>query len=540
MTYHQKKSASLFQTAKGEAVIKIVFPYDLDDIERVRTLPGRKYHKEDHCWSCPIFPKSVEMLKEWGFEIEPSLAISLQKSKERPTKINISGIKGLKGKLYPFQNEGVAFIETNNGRALIADEMGLGKSIQSIAWLQMHPEKRPVIIVVPASLKLNWKQEIEKWTDGYRIEILSGTTPWQLSKKIDIFIINYDILYSWIESLKAISPKVLITDECHLYKSNSAKRTKAVKMLGKGIPHIIALSGTPIVNRPIEAFNAIKLIEPTLFKDMMWYGRRYCGANYNGFGWDFSGATNTEELNQTLKSTIMIRRLKQDVLKELPDKIKSFTPIELDNRKDYQSAEDDFIGYIQRTRGLAASERISNTQALSSIEGLKQLAVKGKLKEATDWIDNFLEADGKLVVFITHHFVSDHLMERFKKIAVKVDGGVSLPERQRVVEKFQKDPSIKLFVGNIKAAGVGLTLTAASNVAFLELPWTPGELIQAEDRCHRIGQKDVVNVYYLLAKNTIEEKIAKIIDRKRKILDSVLDGKQTDQDSLLSELLKEY
>lgn len=538
--FSQRKTASLFKINRREAVIKISFPYDPEEIERIRTLPGRKYHQDSRCWSAPIFPKTIEQLRDWDFHIDPALSVYLLQTQTEAERVNISNIPGLKGDLFPFQKEGIAFIEANKGRALIADEMGLGKTVQAIGWLQLHKEKRPAIIVVPASLKYNWQSEINRWMSSTRIQILSGTSPYHLSKQTDIFIINYDILHAWVDQLKVMGPKVLITDECHYYKSNQAKRTKAIKMLGKSIPHIIALSGTPIVNRPIEAFNAIKLINPLLFKDQMSFARRYCGAHHTGFGWDFSGATNTQELNDLLKSSVMIRRLKSEVLKELPDKIKSFTPIELDNESDYRFAEDDFIGYIKKTKGVEASERISNTQALAAVEGLKQLAVKGKLKEATDWIRNFLEVDGKLVVFVTHHFVSDHLMQEFGPIAVKIDGTVSAPNRQQIVSRFQSDSKIRLFVGNIKAAGVGLTLTASSNVAFLELPWTPGELVQAEDRCHRIGQKDTVNVYYLLARGTIEEKIARIIDKKRKILDSVLDGKETDQDSLLSELIKEY
>jgi len=228
------------------------------------------------------------------------------------------------------------------------------------------------------------------------------------------------------------------------------------------------------------------------------------------------------------------------VLQDLPDKIYTYMPMELDNQKTYRKAEKDFIRFVKEHRGEKAAKKASNAQALAEIEGLKQLAVQGKMKQGIEWIKNLIDTNGKLVVFAVHKFVIDALMEEFGDIAVKVDGSVSGADREKAVDAFQNDEGVRLFVGNIQAAGVGLTLTAASTVAFLELPWTPGDLSQAEDRCHRIGQKDSVNIYYLLASGTIEEEIAKLIDRKRKVLDAVLDGRQTEEESLLSELMKEY
>ncbi len=444
----------------------------------------------------------------------------------------------MKLELYPFQKRGVSFIEANKGRALVADEMGLGKTVQALGWLQMHPDKRPAIIVVPASLKLNWEKEANKWMTDPNVEVLSGTKTYPPTG--DIIVINYDILQPWVPELRKLRPQVFVADECHYFKNNKAQRTKAVKRLTKGIPHVIALSGTPIVNRPVEIYNAIQIINPDLFPNYMYFVDRYCNPRFNGFAWDHSGASNTEELHKRLIDTIMIRRLKRDVLKELPDKIKSFIPIAINNKQEYHIAENHFIEYIRETRGDDAAKRISNAEALVKIGALKQLAVQGKLNNAITWIRDFLEVENKLVVFAVHKFVIDAVMEQFQDIAVKIDGSVSVPKRQKIVEQFQKDPDTRLFVGNIQAAGVGITLTASSNVAFLELPWTPGELAQAEDRCHRIGQKDSVNVYFLLALDTIEHRISTILDNKRVVLDAVLDGKRPDQDSLLQEIINSY
>jgi SWI/SNF-related matrix-associated actin-dependent regulator 1 of chromatin subfamily A len=370
------------------------------------------------------------------------------------------------------------------------------------------------------------------------VQILSGTKTHPLKK--DIVIINYDIVKNWLPELQRTNFQVLVLDEAHYIKSSKAQRTKAIKKFGKTVPHVIGLTGTPIENRPIEIYNAWKLIDPVGCPNYVYYTQHFCDAHNNGFGITVTGASNTAELNQLLTNSIMIRRKKTDVLKDLPDKIRSFVPLELENRNDYSEAENNFIAFVRKQKGLEAAQRASNAESFAKIEGLKQLAVQGKLKQAIDWITDFLESDQKLVVFATHKFVIEELTEKFSDIAVKIDGSVSMPARQRAVDQFQTNKDIKLFIGNIQAAGVGITLTAASNVAFLELPWTPGAVLQAEDRCHRIGQKNAVTVYFLLSQNTIEEKLAQIIDSKRIVIDSVLDGQDTPSENLLTEIMKQY
>ena len=540
-----ERKATLIQQ-KGHPIIKIEFPFNFDDLGLVKTLSGRRFHGDQHpkYWSCPLILESLESLLSWNFQIDKNLQQFLNKSKTQIENVKEIEIPGLKLSLYAFQKKDISFIETKNGRVLIGNEMGLGKTIEALAYLQLHPEKRPAVIVTPASLKLNWEKEAKIWMSPEpSIQILSGTKPYPLNgnevRNNDLIIINYDILFPWLETLKKIQPQALIFDEIHYIKNNQAKRTKAVKDLGKNIPHIIGLSGTPIINRPIEVYNAVKLIDNTILPDFWSYAHKYCGAKHNGFGWDFSGATNTKELHQKLLS-IMIRRKKEDVLTDLPEKIHSYLPMELDNKKEYVKAENNFIQWIRENKGESAAIRASNAEILTKIEELKQLTVKGKMKQAIDWIHNFLEIEEKLVIFATHKSTIEKLMLEFGDLAVKIDGSVPINQREEAIKQFQTDNKTKLFIGNIKAAGVGITLTASSHVAFLELPWTPGELMQAEDRCHRIGQKNNVTIYYILAVNTIEEEIANMLDKKRKVLDSILDGKITEEESLLTSLINKY
>jgi SNF2 family DNA or RNA helicase len=506
---------------------------------KIKSLPDRKFNMEGKYWTIPATLYGTKTLIDWGFILDTNLQQFYDK-KTAPIK-SVEVIPGLKGILFPFQKDGVSFIESHAGRALIADEMGLGKTVQALAWLQLHPELRPAVIVAPASLKFNWKKEAENWLSDPNIEILSGKKSYKTTGKI--LIINYDILGEWVENLKKIKPQTLIMDEVHYIKSNKTIRTQAAKELAKGIPHLITLSGTPIMNRPIEMYNAINLIDNTLFPNAWVYAKRYCGAYNNGYGWDFNGASNTEELHQKLINTCMIRRKKIDVLKDLPEKITSFVPISINNELEYKSAENNFIQYVRETKGNDAAVKASNAEMLTQINLLKQLCIKGKLNGTIEWIENFLESGQKLVVFVTHIDTVNQLMEHFKT-AVRFDGTVSLTDRDKAVTDFQENPNVNLFLGMLdsqgKPSGVGITLTAAYATATIEYQWSPGVHDQADDRIHRIGQKNSCINYKLIALNTIEEKIALMLDKKRKVLDSILDGVETESESLLTELINNY
>lgn len=564
--------------------ITIKFQYPKGDkqffgmVKKIKTLPGRRFVKTEYCWKCPLSLDAVQKLIDFEFDFDPVLTEWHSKMTTKPNLNYKLEIPRLQQELYPFQKEGVAFVESRNGRALIGSEMGLGKTAMALAWLQLHPELKSIIVVVPASLKLNWAKEVKMWIEKetYNLFIINGkpkstnldNNQYKLHQTIqsskhdarNITIINYDILSNkftneinqqtgkeittehhgtgWVDHLIKIEPNVIILDESHVIKNKQALRTKATITLSKTTKHVIALSGTPIINRPIEFYNTINIIEPTLFSGYWEFAQKYCGATHNGFGWDFSGATHTKELHKLLTQTLMIRHKKEDVLKDLPAKIRTIIPIEIDNIMEYKQAEGDIITWIRQNEGKEKAEKAKQAETLVAFEKLKQLALDGKINQCVDWIENFLESDQKLVIFATHRKTIDLLMNHFRKIAVKLDGSTPSAVRQEVVDIFQNDSNIKLFIGNVKAAGVGITLTTASNVCFLEFPWAPGEILQAEDRTHRIGQDNSVNIYYLVANNTIEEDIAEIISEKQKVLAAILDGEDVDQSSVLSELIR--
>lgn len=567
-----KKEATLIPPSNGKpSVVKITFPFQwqntetMKNLDRIKGLAGRRYYKEasPRYWTIPLNIDAVQSLKGWGFQLDKELHKFLIESKIDVYQIDEMEVPGLKGKLYPFQKVGVAFMEARNGRILLADEMGLGKTIQALAWLHLHPELRPAVVIAPATGKFVWRNMAKEWLTNPEIQLISGREKQAITG--EIIVLNYDILADqteairdaqgkatkkrksipgsgWIDRLiKQVKPEIVILDECHKVKNSRAARTKAVKRFGRTVPIIMGLSGTPAKNRPIEPYNALRLIDKTVVPDFWDYVERYCGAYHDGYGWNFDGATNTEELHERLKM-VMLRRTKAEVMPELPPKTRAIIPVELDNRKEYERAEEDFINWVRETRGAGAAKKASKAEELTRTEALKQIAVKGKLKQAIDWIQDFLDTDEKLVVFATHKFVINALVEKFKDVAIKLDGSTSEKGREEAEHRFQNDDEIRLFVGNIQAAGEVITLHAASNTAFLELAaWSPSDYTQAEDRVHRIGQEaDSVTAHYLLAENTIEENIAKLLDKKRKVIDSMLDGKVTEDESLLTELLKMY
>ena len=419
-----------------------------------------------------------------------------------------------------FQKVGLGFIEAAGGNAMIADQMGTGKTCQSLAYLALHPEMRPAVIVCPASLKLNWQREAEMWleTDDV-VEVIKNGKPYSLTGDIGLIIINYDVLKKWLPELQRCKPQVLIYDESHYIKSPKSARSKAAAQLAKSVPHKILLTGTPVLNRPAELWHQLQIIDSKTYtqsKFFQWH-KRYAGARQLHFGQktvlDISGATNLGELAASLRG-IMIRRTKADVLPDLPTKRRQIIFVSIDNRREYDRAEKDFMAWVAEQKGQAAADRASNVEQLSIVEALRQIAIQGKMKQAIAWISDFLETGEKLVVFATHRATVDALMQEFSKVAVRLDGGMCAEEKQISVDRFQSDSEIRLFIGNIQAAGVGITLAEASNVLFVELGWTPALMEQAEDRTHRIGQKNAVNIYFMIAENTIDEKIVNLLEAK--------------------------
>jgi len=429
---------------------------------------------------------------------------------------------------YPHQYEGIRFIEQNEGRCFLFWDMGLGKTMAALGWSSIHPEKMPVLIVCPASIKINWQKEAKKFIGADAI-ILSGRKPKPLNYK-GIYIINYDIVTYWLPEIQKAKFQIMICDEMHYAKNQKSKRTKAIKQLSRSIPHIIGLTGTPVTNKPIDLFAPMGIIKPRLFPSWWSYAQKYCGMKRTPWGIDVSGATNLTELHDKI-APYCIRRKKSEVLKDLPERQVIVRPVELTNRKTYNKAEKDFLEWLQNVKPEKLSAAL-RAEGLVKLNELRNLVVAGKMKAIEEFIDDFLEtSDSKLIIMMCHKKPLHDLYNKYKKQSVLIDGSVSMKKRDAAVEKFQNDSKTRVFFGNIIAAGTGLTLTAADTLVFGELSYVPAEHAQAADRNYRIGQEAAhVSCYYMIADNTLEEKVCEALHKKMKVIDQILDGEITDSE----------
>ncbi|MDQ8043372.1 MAG: DEAD/DEAH box helicase [Solirubrobacteraceae bacterium] len=434
--------------------------------------------------------------------------------------------------LMAFQVAGVEYA-LDRRRTFIADEQGLGKTLQALQTIEAD-NAYPAVILCPASLKLNWEREASRWLPHRTRRVFTGRGA--QSTDADLLILNYEIVEWHREDLAKLAPGALILDESHYCKSPKAKRTKAVQALAEDLPSgslRLALTGTPLVNRPKELVPQLRIL-----------GRLGEFGSGAGFERRFGSPEERERLHWHLRRTCYLRRLKKDVLPQLPDKQRAVVPVELSNATDYARAEREFMGWLieqfggtdELDRKLTSAER---GKALVKLGALRRLAGQGKVEMAASWIEDFLESGEKLVVFANHVDVQHALADRFPE-AVHILGADSPEVRDRAVQRFQEDPAVQLCVCSLRVAAHGLTLTAASDVAFVELGWTPAEHDQAEDRCHRIGQEDSVTAWYLLASGTIDERIAQLIENKRRIVSSVIDGTAGDDTSAIDAILADY
>lgn len=402
----------------------------------------------------------------------------------------------------PYQTTGIEFA-ANRDAALIADEMGLGKTIQAIGLLNTRLDLERVLVVCPAGLRINWRRELDAWL---------------VNPLVEVQIVSWDGLhklnsgYAW---------DCIIADEAHYAKNREARRSRALMSLRARVR--VALTGTPILNRPIELWNILHWLRPDLWPEKsFWpYARRYCAAHRGPFGWDFGGASHLDELAGHLRH-LMIRRLKADVLTELPAKRRQI--VELDTRmdrelRDKMAAMEARLDYEAQARGLEDAVSV----AWQDMAGLRHDMARAKLPAAVDFLADAAIGSGKLVVMAHHRDVLESLQRELEDFRpVLIYGGMTDKARQEAVDGFQRRGEVRIFLGQIQAAGVGITLTAASHVAFVELEWTPGLMSQAEDRCHRIGQHDAVLVQHLVLPGSLDARLAKTLVAKQRVIDKTL------------------
>ena len=519
---------------------ELSFKYKPSIVDRVRQIPGRRFDGAKKVWIVPA--RSRVDLERMIYQIRQFENINWVNGTEKkeediaydiPELPDLTVPHNLKIQPYPYQLKGIAR-GLQLKRFMNCDEPGLGKTLQSIATINLA-DAFPCLVVCPSSLKINWLREWEKFTDKKAMiltdKVRDTWTFFFQTGMHQVFIVNYESLKKYfvqrikkaegwtlrdVEFRNSINLfKSVIIDESHRCKSASTQQAKFCKGICTGKEWVIELTGTPVVNRPKDLIPQLAILDRMNdFGGYKPFVDRYCSGQRE--------ASNLRELNFNLWKYCMFRREKSLVLTDLPDKIRQVNTCEITNRKEYMDAERDLIMYLQKYKD-ADDDKIAKAmrgEVMVRINILRQISARSKVRDVIEFVKDFRENGKKIILFCSLHEVVDQL-KRYFPTAVSVTGRDSQDEKQRAVDAFQNNPKADIIICSIKAAGVGLTLTASSNVAFVEFPWTYADCCQCEDRAHRIGQKDSVTCYYFLGRRTIDEKVYRIIQEKKNIANAV-------------------
>ncbi len=531
---------------------ELSFKYKPSIVDRVRQIPGRRFDGAKKVWIVPT--RSRVDLERMIYQIRQFENINWVNGTEKkeediaydiPELPDLTVPHNLKIQPYPYQLKGIARgLELK--RFMNCDEPGLGKTLQSIATINLA-DAFPCLVVCPSSLKINWQREWEKFTDKKAMiltdKVRDTWTFFFQTGMHQVFIVNYESLKKYfvqrikkaegwtlrdVEFRNSINLfKSVIIDESHRCKSASTQQAKFCKGICTGKEWVIELTGTPVVNRPKDLIPQLAILDRMNdFGGYKPFVDRYCSGQRE--------ASNLRELNFNLWKYCMFRREKSLVLTDLPDKIRQVNTCEITNRKEYMDAERDLIMYLQKYKD-ADDDKIAKAmrgEVMVRINILRQISARGKVRDVIEFVKDFRENGKKIILFCSLHEVVDQL-KRYFPTAVSVTGRDSQDEKQRAVDAFQNNPKADIIICSIKAAGVGLTLTASSNVAFVEFPWTYADCCQCEDRAHRIGQKDSVTCYYFLGRRTIDEKVYRIIQEKKNIANAVTGSTENIEENIV-------
>ena len=534
----------------------------VDKFKESITVDGRRWDKASGAWIVPATNKGKAELDQFSYYIkhfEPVIwgdqkAVNSDEdvAYTLPDMPELEGDHGLKIEPYPYQLQGIAR-GLQLKRFINGDDMGLGKTLEAIATIN-KANAFPCLVICPNVVKINWQREWAKFTEKKAMVLTDSVRTswpffWQTGMN-QVFIVNYESLRKYFvrritksekwtlkdvefhQTIKLF--KSVIIDESHKVKSTSTQQSKFCKGIASGKEYIILLTGTPVVNKPNDLVCQLGIMDRMIdFGGWKYFMSRYCSGP--------NGASNLKELNFMLWKNCFFRREKAKVLTQLPDKVRQVMTCDITNRKEYQDAERDLINYLKKYKE-ADDEKIQKSlkgEVMVKIGILKDITARGKLKEVVEFVKDFRENGKKIILFCNLHEIVDRLLAAFPS-AVCVTGRQNMEEKQASVDAFQKNPKTDIIICSIKAASAGITLTAASDVAFIELPWTYADCDQAESRAHRIGQKDSVNCYYLLGRQTIDQKLYRIIEAKKHISNAVLGAEDNIQTNIVDMMARMF
>lgn len=531
------------------------FPFRKRIIDTIRNIPGRQFDRDTKQWSVPVSErrKVEHVARIFHFEIlgpdgAPPVKLDIPEASPLPElTVDIP----LKQNLFEYQKNGVAYC-IQKKRTIIGDVPGLGKTAQAIATA-VHSGIGPWLVICPASLRINWQREFEKWSD-MKCQIMTDgiRSTWLNYYKVgfaQVFIVNYESLKKYFvekiiipegkklrlnhiyfkESVNAF--KGVIIDESHKVKDANTQQAKFTKGICKGKEYVLALTGTPVINKPKDLISQLGIIDRIdEFGGYSHFMRHFCNNGVPPYH------CNLTELNLLLRANCFYRREKHQVLKDLPAKMRNFQICEISNRAEYDKAERDFVQYLKDS-GCSdeAIRKKMRGEIMVKIGALKMLSARGKIDAFIEFIDDIVDSGEKAIVFCHLKEIAEKLLAHFRN-AVTIRGGQNSEDRQASVDRFQTDAKVNPIVCSIKAAGVGLTLTASSRVNFIEFPWTAADCDQCEDRSHRIGVRECVQVTYFLGRDTIDQWCYDLIQKKREISNAVTGAEDIVEEAIVDSI----
>jgi SWI/SNF-related matrix-associated actin-dependent regulator 1 of chromatin subfamily A len=476
-------------------------------LQNVKRIQGASYNPKQKIWIVPNSRPIRDYLESIGFEL-----VSMRQPVATQTFRRDLVPQGLR----PYQLAALDFLNKVGGRGLIADEMGTGKTVMSLAWAASNPTVRPVVVVVKAALKTQWARQISRWCPNEKVVICNGKRTRAVTS--DFYVINWDILTYWVNDVGNFrgcsgSIGMVISDEVQATGNPSSQRTKAWARLIKRAPHHISLSGTPFTTRPAQFYSILHDLAAPLFPNYHRYLNRYCAPKWNGFGWDYNGASNVAELSDLVKD-LMIRRTKAEVLPDLPKKQTEVIYLEC---KEHSMTVEEFMEKLQEQ---GSTNLPLNVDTLFLYNDKRDALIS----YITDWLEDTV--DMQLVIYAWHRAVVEDLAHTFAKYStVMFYGGLNDKERQAAIDGF-KNGTYRIFVANMQSGGVGVDglQEVCRTAMFAEFSMVPADHLQAEDRLHRIGQETPVDIQYLVSVDSIEEKWMKILSARSTVMGNILDG----------------
>ena len=544
--------------------VHLIFPYDPVKVRAVKQIPSITWNKGSKGWTAPAgsLNDAVEWADRFSIRVDEDTRaaaeaiINERKSMIEASRSPVADIQVAGLPLLDYQKAGVKYAAAAK-RCFIADDMGLGKTLQAIATVE-HLDTYPAVVVCPPTLVLNWANEYQKWLPDKKIATIKNRKDFP-ERGFDVLVVGYSNIKAWENELKNF--RSYIFDESHYCKSPDAQRTKAAAKIAKTAPEdgvVLCLTGTPITNKPAEYASQLQLIgKLDEFGGKWGFYRRYCNAFRDRFGqWNIDGHSNLDELNERLRGNCYIRRTKEQVLDELPPVRHHQLTVSgtAGGMKEYRKAEQDIIKYLMdraaeiarelgEPPGSAAVRAKMKAQAsehLVKIGVLRKLAARAKMPAVVEFIESHLEEGKKVVVAAHHRDIVDELAAKYGNL--KIQGGMDVEDIERCKSRFQEMTTEEspVIVLSIQAAKTGHTLTAAQDVLFVELPWTPADIDQTYSRCHRLGQAGSVTATYMLCEGTIDEQMYSIIDRKRDVVDQAVEGGEINQSGSGAEVFEQY